>query len=82
MNLSQNSIFLENKPLPKTPVLIKLNYQHIFLCKYDDRFWIGIVSEIYEVVCDVKVKFMHPYYPAVSFFGHTEMMFGGQNLHT
>ena len=33
MNLSQNSIFLENMRLPKTPFLTKLKYQHTFLVK-------------------------------------------------
>ena len=71
MNLSQNSIFLENILLSKTR-LDRIKISTYLLCKYDDRYWVDIVSDIDEAAGDVKLKFMHPQYPRVS-FGHLEM---------
>ena len=67
MKLSQNSIFLENIFLSKTR-LGRIKISTYLLCKYDDRYWIGIVSDIDEAAGGVKLKFMHPHYPKVSFF--------------
>ena len=67
MNLSQNSIFLENILLSKTR-LDRIKISTYLLCKYDDRYWIGIVSDIDEAAGGVEVKFMHQHYSGVSFF--------------
>ena len=67
MNLSLNSIFLENILLSKTR-LDRIKISTYLLCKYNDQYWIGIVPDIDEATGDVKVKFMHPHYPGISFF--------------
>ena len=38
------------------------------VCSYDEEYWIGLVDEVNEEHNDVRVKFMHPSYPARSFF--------------
>ena len=38
------------------------------LCKYDDFYWIGMVSDIDILNNDFMVKFMHPKYPNRSFY--------------
>ena len=67
MNLSQNSIFLENILLSKTR-LDRIKISTYLLCKYDDQYLVDIVADIDEAAGDVKLKFMHPQYPRVSFF--------------
>ena len=37
------------------------------VCAYDEKHWIGIVDAIDEEHDDIKVKFMHPCYPARSY---------------
>ena len=37
------------------------------VCSYDEEYWIGLIDEVDEEHDDVKVKFMHPSYPARSF---------------
>ena len=37
------------------------------LCKYDGLYWIGITSEIDSASSDIKVKFMHPHFPSLSY---------------
>ena len=58
--------FLKNK------VYITINIQDIriaryILCKYDDHYWTGMVSEVYLESKEVKVKFIHPSYPSNSY---------------
>ena len=38
------------------------------VCSYDEEYWIGLVDEVNEEHNHVRVKFMHPSYPARSFF--------------
>ena len=37
------------------------------LCKHDDHYWIGMVSEVDLESKEVKVKFTHPSYPSNSY---------------
>jgi hypothetical protein len=37
------------------------------VCSYDEKYWIGLVDVMDKEHDDVKVKFMHPSYPARSF---------------
>ena len=37
------------------------------LCRYDELYWIGMVSEINSVNDDFKIKFMHPNVPSQSY---------------
>ena len=37
-------------------------------CKYDGRWWIGLILEVDTVQLDAQVKFMHPPGPANTFF--------------
>ena len=40
-------------------------------CKYDDKWWIGLVEDINNVEQDCKVNFMHPSGPARNFYWPT-----------
>ena len=40
-------------------------------CKYDDKWWIGLVEDIDNVEQDCKVNFMHPSGPARNFYWPT-----------
>ena len=60
--------FLGKQTHAQNPCLDRIKISTYLLCKYDDRYWIGIVSDEDETAGDVKVKFMHPCYPRVSFF--------------
>ena len=60
--------FLGKHAPVQNPCLDRIKISTYLLCKYDDRYWIGIVSDIDEAAGDVKVKFMHPHYPGISFF--------------
>ncbi|XP_047129865.1 uncharacterized protein LOC124809907 [Hydra vulgaris] len=50
---------------------IKIDYvmisQYLF-CKYDEFYWLGMVSEIDKENDDFLVKFMHPHYPSRSYY--------------
>ena len=37
------------------------------LCRYDEFYWIGMVSEIDSVNGDFKIKFMYPDVPGRSY---------------
>jgi hypothetical protein len=41
--------------------------QYLF-CKYDDFYWLGMVSEVDKENDDFMVKFMHPHYPSRSYY--------------
>ena len=41
--------------------------QYLF-CKYDDFYWLGMVSEVDKENNDFMVKFMHPHYPSWSYY--------------
>ena len=60
--------FLGKHTPAQHPCLDRIKILTYILCKYDDRYLIGIVSDIDEAAGNVKVKFMHQYYPRVSFF--------------
>lgn len=44
-----------------------LKISQYLLCKYDEKHWIGMVSEVNNDAKDVKIKFMHPFYPSSLF---------------
>ena len=49
-------------------------------CKYDRRWWIGLILEVDTVQLDAQVKFMHPplhLHSANTFFWHKKMMYVG-----
>ena len=50
---------------PKSSGVSKVS-QYI-LCKYDGLYWIGITSEIDSALIDIKIKFMHPHFPSLSY---------------
>ena len=52
--------FLGKHAPVQNPCLDRIKISTYLLCKYDDRYWIGIVSDIDEAAGDAKVKFMHP----------------------
>ena len=60
--------FLGKHTSVQNPCLDQIKISKYLLCKYDDWYWIGIVSDIDEAAGDVEVKSMHPHYPGVSFF--------------
>ena len=60
--------FLGKHTPVQNPCLDQIKILTYLLCKYNDWYWIGIVSDTDEAVGDVKVKFMYPHYPGVSFF--------------
>jgi len=37
-----------------------------YLSKYEDKYWIGMASEIDRKAKDVKIKFMHPHFSSIS----------------
>jgi hypothetical protein len=37
------------------------------VCSYDEKYWIGLIDLVDKEHEDVRVKFMHPSYPARSF---------------
>ena len=48
-----------------TTEAIRLN--EYVACRYDEKWWIGVVEEVNEVEQDVKINFLHPPGPARSF---------------
>ena len=44
----------------QNPCLDRIKISIYLFCKYDDQYWIGIVSDIDEAAGYAKVKFMHP----------------------
>ena len=45
----------------------KMKISQYLLCRYDELYWIGMVSEIDSVNDDFKIKFMHPNVPSQSY---------------
>ena len=50
------------------------------LCKYDDRYWTGMVLEIDQTANDVRVKFMHIHIQVPRSIGHLVMFVGHHAL--
>jgi hypothetical protein len=48
-----------------TTEAIRLN--EYVACRYDEKWWIGVVEEVNEVEEDVKINFLHPPGPERSF---------------
>ena len=47
---------------------LNVNGNDYIACKYDGRWWLGLVEEINNVEQDAYVKFMHPPGPSTAFF--------------
>ena len=52
---------------PKSSGVSNIKVSQYILCKYDGLYWIGITSEIDSASIDIKVKFMHPHFPSLSY---------------
>ena len=59
--------FLRDKVSMSCMKVKDVRVAQFILCKYDDHHWVGMVSEVNEEEHDVKIKFMHPNYPSVSY---------------
>jgi hypothetical protein len=59
--------FLGNKACLNIIKVENVRVSQYFVCKYDEEYWIGIVTEIDQEANDVFIQFMHPHYPSNSF---------------
>ena len=46
----------------------EINPSDFVICQYDEKHWLGLVDIVDRENKDFKVKFMHPAYPAKSYF--------------
>ena len=56
--------FLNKKKNYKCIQIENVKISQYLLCRYDELYWIGMVSEIDSVNDDFKIKFMHPNVPS------------------
>ena len=54
-----------------------VNGNDYILCKYDGKWWLGLVEEINNIEQKAYVKFMHPPGPSNAYFGSKRLMHVG-----
>ena len=59
--------FLNKKKNYECIQIENVKISQYLLCRYDELYWIGMVSEINSVNDDFKIKFMHPNVPSQSY---------------
>ena len=48
--------------------LAKLAISNLIICFYDGHYWVGLIDKVDKENDDVKVEFMHPYFPSALYF--------------
>ena len=64
---SDDNEYVLHQNLLHKPTVVKVEISDFVACIYEQKWWIGIVTDIDSQQSDLQIKFMHPYGPARSF---------------
>ena len=67
IRVTNQNAFCGGNTNPKSSGVSNIKVSQYVLCKYDGLYWIGITSEIDSASSNIKVKFMHPHFPSLSY---------------